>query len=236
VIVKPSKKGIKTFLAGIREVIRGQGGNGTAGELIRALNAKIKGWTMYHRHACSKRTVGYVDNRIFHMLWRWCRRRHRQKSAKWIKEKYFKRFGGRDWVFTRAIKDGQGKARPICLLEAERVSIRRHVKIRGEANPYDPAWERYFEERLFRKMQATLAGRERIAYLWREQGGRCGGCGQLLQEEEEWQVHHRIRRVDGGEDGLDNLELLHANCHRQIHSQEFGTGSDRVSREAFVKA
>src|SRR6185436_17247679 len=100
VLLKPSKKSVKTFLAGVREVIRGQGGHGTAGELIRALNAKIKGWTMYQRHACSKRTIGYVDHRIFDMLWRWCRRRHRQKSAKWIKEKYFKRFGNRDWVFT----------------------------------------------------------------------------------------------------------------------------------------
>src|SRR5262245_8377965 len=236
VLVKPSKRSTKTFLAGIREAIREQGGHGTAGELIRSLNAKIKGWTMYHRHACSKRTFGYVDYRIFRMLWRWCRRRHRQKSARWIKEKYFKRFGNRDWVFTGTIRDGRGKTHPICLMEAGRVRIRRHVKIRGEANPYDPEWEPYFEERLFQRMQATLAGREQIAYLWRGQGGRCGGCGQLLQEEEEWQIHHRVRRVDGGEDGLDNLELLHANCHRQIHSRESGTGPDRVSREAFVRA
>ena len=236
VLVKPSKKSIKTFLAGIREVIQGQGGNSTAGELIRTLNPKIKGWTMYHRHACSKRTFGYVDTRIGGMLWRWCRKRHRQKSWKWIKEKYFKRFGNRGRVFTGTIRDGQGKTHPICLMEAGRVSIQRHVKVRGEANPYDPAWERYFEGRLFQRMQATLAGRAQIAYLWKKQGGRCGGCGQLLQEEEEWQVHHRVRRVDGGEDGLDNLELLHANCHRQIHSRESGTGSDRVSREAFEKA
>jgi RNA-directed DNA polymerase len=235
VLVKPSKKSVKAFLAGIREVIREQGGRGTAGELIRALNQKIKGWTMYHRHACSKRTFGYVDNRIFGMLWRWCRRRHRRKPRKWIKERYFKHFGARDWVFTGTTRDGEGRAHPICLLQAGRVAIRRHVKVRGDANPYDPAWGQYFEERLFRRMQATLAGRARIAYLWREQGGRCGGCGQPLQEEE-WQIHHRVRRVDGGEDGLDNLELLHGNCHRQIHSREAGTGSDRVSREAFEKA
>jgi len=236
VLVKPSKKSIKTFLAGIREVIREQGGHSTAGELIRTLNAKIKGWTMYHRHACSKRTFGYVDTRIFRMLWRWCCKRHRQKSRKWIKEKYFKRFGDRDWVFTGTIRDDRGKVLPVCLLEAGRVSIRRHVKVKGDANPYDPEWELYFEQRLLQKMQATLAGRGQIAYLWREQGGRCGGCGQLLQEEQEWQIHHRVRRVDGGDDGLDNLELLHANCHRQKHSRESAAGSDRVSREAFVKA
>jgi RNA-directed DNA polymerase len=236
VLPKPSKKSVQTLLAKVREVIDGQGGRGTAGGLIQALNAKIKGWTMYHRHACSKRTFARVDDRIFHMVWRWCRRRHRQRPAKWVKKRYFKRFGGRDWVFTGSLKDGQGRTLPICLLEAGRVSIRRHVKVRGDANPYDPAWELYLEERLFQKMQATLAGRGRIAYLWKEQQGRCGGCGQPLQEEQEWQVHHRVRRTQGGSDGLDNLELLHANCHRQKHSKAFGNGSSCVSREAFAEA
>src|SRR5262249_26112542 len=37
VLVKPSKRSIKTFLAGIGEAIREQGGHGTAGELIRSL-------------------------------------------------------------------------------------------------------------------------------------------------------------------------------------------------------
>ena len=63
----------------------------TAGELIRRLNQQIKGWTMYHRYAVSKRIFVRVDDRIFRKLWRWCRRRHRQKSWKWIKKKYFQR-------------------------------------------------------------------------------------------------------------------------------------------------
>jgi RNA-directed DNA polymerase len=236
VIVKPSKKSVKTLLAEVREVFRGQGGHSTAGELIKALNAKIKGWTLYHRHACSKRTFKRVDNRIFRMLWRWCRRRHSQKSRKWIKEKYFKRFGERDWVFTGAIRDSKGGTHPICLLEAARVPIVRQVKVRGDANPYDPAWEAYFEERLYRRMQSTLAGRGRLEYLWLEQHGRCPVCGQSLQEEEEWHLHHKVRRSHGGDDGLDNLELLHGNCHRQLHSTEVGTEADCVPRGALEKA
>jgi RNA-directed DNA polymerase len=236
VLVKPSKRSVKAFLAKIREVFREQGGCCTAGELIRTLNAKIKGWTMYHRHACSKCTFSYVDRRIFRLLWRWCCRRHRGKSRRWIKEKYFKRFGKRNWVFTGSLRDGKGKSHPICLMEAAGVRIVRQVQIRGDANPYDPAWEGYFEKRLFRKMQSTLAGRERIYCLWREQQGRCPMCGQLMQEEESWHVHHRVKRSQGGDNGLDNLELLHANCHRQRHSQEAGTEADRVSQEALAEA
>ena len=68
--------------------------------MIRRLNQQIKGWTMYHRYAASKRTFTYVDHRIFQMVWRWCRRRHPKKSRKWIKKKYFRQDGHRHWVFT----------------------------------------------------------------------------------------------------------------------------------------
>ncbi len=236
VLLKPSKRNVRTFLSGIREVIAEQGGRGTAGDLIRTLNSKTKGWATYHRHACSKRTFASVDDRIFHGLWRWCRRRHPGKSKKWIKAKYFQRIGDRDWVFTGTLTDGNGRAHPIHLRKASRVRIVRHVKIRGNANPYDPGWELYFEERLSRKMQSNLEGRARIGYLWKRQQGRCPMCGQLLQEDEEKQVHHRVMRCRGGSDRLDNLELLHANCHRQRHSKDRETEPSRVSREASRKA
>ena len=45
-------------------------------------------------------------------------------------------------------------------------------------------------------------------------------CGQALRlAEETWHIHHRIWRSLGGSDTADNLELLHANCHRQVHAK-----------------
>ena len=99
VLIKPSKRSVKTFLAKIQETIDNSG-DMTAGDLIRRLNQQIKGWTMYHRYAVSKRIFAAVDNRIFWKLKRWCHRRHRQKSWKWIKKKYFQQVGHRNWVFT----------------------------------------------------------------------------------------------------------------------------------------
>jgi RNA-directed DNA polymerase len=61
-------------------------------------------------------------------------------------------------------------------------------------------------------------------------------CGQLMREDEQWQVHHRVKRSEGGGDELDNLELLHANCHRQLHSQEVGEEPCCVSQEALTEA
>ena len=219
VLLKPSKRSIKTFLAKIRETIDNSGSM-TAGEMIRRLNQQIKGWTMYHRRAASKRTFTQADRRIWRMVWHWCRRRHPRKSMKWIKEKYFTRVGDKDWVFTGMLRDNKGQGWRIELMEAAKVRIVRQVKIRSEVNPYDPSWELYLEARMVWKLEQTFAGRGRIEYLWKEQQGRCLVCGQALRvEEEAWHIHHRIWRSLGGSDSPDNLELLHANCHRQIHAR-----------------
>ena len=142
VLTKPSKQSVKTFLTKIQETIDNSGSQ-TAGEMIRRLNQQIKGWTMYHRYAASKRTFTDVDHRIFRMVWRWCRRRHRNKSRKWIKEKYFQRDDHRHWVFTGTLRDQKGQGWPIQLMEAAKVRIIRYVKIRSDVNPYDPKWELY---------------------------------------------------------------------------------------------
>jgi RNA-directed DNA polymerase len=86
------------------------------------------------------------------------------------------------------------------------------------ANPYDPAWELYFEERHTRQMLESLTGQGTSRYLWLEQEGKCLVCGQPLTEEREWQHHHLLWRVHGGRDTIDNLVLLHKNCHNQVHS------------------
>jgi len=220
VLTKPSKRSVKTFLAKIQETIDNSGSM-TAGDLILRLNQQIKGWTMYHRYVTSKRTFAAADDRIFWKLKRWCHRRHPQKSWKWIKKKYFQQVGHRNWVFTGTIRDSTGKGRPIQLMNAVGVKILRWVKIRSAANPYDPEWELYWEERLAWKLSHTLAGRGRIEYLWKEQQGRCVVCGQTLHAEERpWHIHHRVWRSHGGQETCDNLEVLHANCHRQVHSKK----------------
>ena len=130
VLTKPSSQNVKTFLSKIQETIDSSGSL-TAGEMIRRLNQQIKGWTMYHRYAASKRTFMYVDHRIFQMVWRWCRRRHPKKSRKWIKKKYFPRDGHRHWVFTGTLWNQKGQGRPIQLMAAAKVRIIRYVKIRS---------------------------------------------------------------------------------------------------------
>ncbi len=53
-------------------------------------------------------------------------------------------------------KDGQAEPRTanrfgLRLVYAGETKIRRHVKIRRDANPFDPQWQPYFAERAFHK-------------------------------------------------------------------------------------
>jgi len=218
VLLRPSKRSVKTFLGKIRATLD-RSGHQTAGQLIQRLNQQIKGWAMYHRSAASKRTFAYVDDRIYQMLRRWCRKRHPDKGLKWIKKKYFKSNGHRHWAFSGMVSDAQGQQSPVTLMKAQDVPIRRHVLIRTALNPYDPSWEGYLETRLRWRMEQTLAGRTILQGLWRGQEGKCGHCNEaLLPERSAWELHHRTPRSKGGSKEWWNLELVHRNCHRQIHA------------------
>ncbi len=143
-LIKPSKKNVKRFLAGIRETIKAALGK-SAADLINELNPKIRGWANYHRHVVSKRTFDRVDHLIFYKLWQWARRRHPKKDPSWLKRRYFERYQGRDWIFFGETCDEEGQPQKSRLLFASRIPIKRHVKVKSGANPYDPACETYFE-------------------------------------------------------------------------------------------
>jgi len=218
ILLKPSRKNVQAFLAKVDKILEQDGGHLPAGELILRLNPLVRGWALYHRHAASARTFARVDRLIEDKLWRWARRRHRHQSAAWLKAQYFRRAGG-GRTFHGLVTDPNGGVHPVFLFWTSAVGIRRHVKIRRDANPYDPSWELYFEERLTAQMANNRMGRGTARYLWLEQDGKCLVCGQPLKPEEGWQLHHLLWRSHGGDDTVDNLVLLHPNCHRQVHSQ-----------------
>jgi RNA-directed DNA polymerase len=228
-LIKPAKKNIKNFLEGIREVVR-RAAPQTAAELIQQLNPKVRGWANYHRHVVSKRIFSRVDCLIFDAVWQWARRRHNRKSRRWIKRKYFRRRRGRDWWFFGESKDKDGKACKAWLYYAAYTPIRRHIKVRSEANPYDLCWEEYFERREGVKMLSNLRGIRQLRYLWREQKGLCPVCSQKITKLTGWHNHHLVYRVMGGSDSAENRVLLHPECHRSVHSQKLFVEKPRPAK------
>ena len=218
-MIKPSKKNVKIFLENIREMVK-ENKQATQENLIRLLNPKIRGWANYHKSAVAKATFAKVDHEIWKALWQLAKRRHPHKTAPWIKERYFLASGNRDWIFAAKVKASDEKPKQVRLVLATDTKIRRHVKIRGEANPFDPKMESYFEGRLGWKMMENLNGRGRLRNLWWNQEGNCPNCDQKITEDTGWNVHHILPKSEGGKDNVSNLVLVHPNCHRQIHCRK----------------
>jgi RNA-directed DNA polymerase len=228
-LITPARKSVKTLLDAVRALVRANR-QAKTGNLISQLNRLLRGWTAYHRHVVSKETFAAVDAAVFKAIWHWAKRRHPHKSAGWVRAHYFRTQGRRRWVFTGEVATGAGRTRPLRLFSALRVPIIRHVKVRAEANPYDPAWECYFEERLGVTMRQALARERRYGVLWNEQDGHCPVCHQPITPQTGWHLHHLVWRVRGGSDRADNQVLLHPNCHRQVHSQGLTVVKPRPAR------
>jgi RNA-directed DNA polymerase len=226
-LIKPSKKNIKTFLAGIRATIKAGLGM-SAADLIDQLNPKIRGWVNYHRHVVSKRTFSHVDHSIFHSLRQWARRRHPKKSSAWLREKYYERSRRHNRCFFGERYDDEGQPRKVWLYRAKSTPIKRHIKVKGEANPYDPVYETYFEDREGSHMLDTFRGTLTLRFLWKEQRGLCAVCYTKITRITGWRVHHCVPLVKGGSKSAENRALLHPECHDRVHRQRLSVSKPRL--------
>jgi RNA-directed DNA polymerase len=205
-------------------------------QLVGRLNPIITGWANYHRPWMSKTTFQRVDHETNRQVWRWARRKHPTKSCDWITKKYFSTSATRRGQFGAMRTQPDGKKQTIRLAKAQATPIRRHGKIRQAANPYDPAWETYFEARSGHSMEEALQGRRKLEQLWMEQHGRCPRCDQQFAKATGWNLHHLHWRVKGGTEASANLVLLHPNCHCQVHSRGITVVKPRPMKRALAKA
>ena len=143
-LIKPARNNVKAFLVKVRETIR----KFTAkkpGDMIRNLNPMIRGWANYHRHIVASNTFKEVDNQIYCYLWDWAKRRHQDKGKRWLLRKYW-RNGSCVSTFSTVEETPEAKRR-VELIRASQITIRRHIKVRSESNPFDPKDADYFEKR-----------------------------------------------------------------------------------------
>ena len=156
-LTKPSKESIKRFLGDIRETIKANR-NAKTEILINLLNPKIRGWGNYFRHSASKATYSYIDSHIYNALWQWAKRRHPNKSVRWVRKKYFRSQGMRHWIFYAKVQSEEKKLSNLDLFYMSTIPIKRHVKIRSIATPYDPAFNEYFKERGEKRLKVEELG------------------------------------------------------------------------------
>jgi RNA-directed DNA polymerase len=143
-LIKPTAQSIRSVRDKVRECIRTCRGQ-TAATLIRKLNPILRGWANYHRHGVSKEIFGHIGYSVLRMLWRWIRRQHPNQSRGWIKRRYFS--ASSTGAFSVWIQNRKGEKRVLSLYQLAKTVIERHIKVRADANPYDPEYTEYFEKR-----------------------------------------------------------------------------------------
>ena len=123
--------------------------------LIKALNQTLQGWGNYHRHVVASEAFSQIDTHVYEQLWRMIRRRHPNKSKKWLVRKYWT-VGGTN-TFSIRCKTRTGP-RTYRVVRLSSIGIRRHIKIRASANPYTREDAAYFWQRRNVKESRFLPG------------------------------------------------------------------------------
>jgi RNA-directed DNA polymerase len=142
--IAPAQRGVHALLRKIGELLRRSLSTPIEG-LIKKLNAMLRGWALYHRHVCASAAFGRVDTYVYEQLWRFLQRRHPNKRKGWLIRKYWTD-PRRPHVLTVRSKY-KTKTFILSVLRVTSIGIKRHIKIRAEANPYDPAYTEYFRQR-----------------------------------------------------------------------------------------
>lgn len=221
-IITPSAKKLKIHYDKIAEVIESHKALPQAA-LIAHLNPIIRGWANYYSTVVSKVAYKELDNLVYQKLVAWAKHRHPNKSGKWVSNRYWHSVGGDNWVFST--KNGNNFLR---LIDHTETPIVRHVKVKGEASPFDGNLV-YWSSRMGKNPELP----PKVTKLLKKQKGKCAHCGLLFRESDVMEVDHIIPTSIGGKDCYDNWQLLHRHCHdtKTTNDGSIGTQSGCNSTE-----
>jgi RNA-directed DNA polymerase len=214
----PQKVKVLAFLQRIRDWLK-QNKHTSQQTVIKYLNPILRGFGNYYRFGSSKQVFGYIDHKVWKMLWRWCLRRHPDKGKRWVMKKYFRTHYRRKWTFAVDAADRRGKKKVLCLYRVKDIPILRHVKIKGTASPDDSTLTKYWKDRLTTYGKTYWTKGSKYYEVAENQEWKCTICNEHLFNGEELQTHHIIKVKDGGTDEVDNLVHLHKTCHKQVHGK-----------------
>ena len=83
----PSKKALASITAKVR-ALTNRARHRTLADLLRQLNAALRGWCNYFRHGVSSATFGYLGAFAWQRVTRWLRKRHPRITWKQLRRRY----------------------------------------------------------------------------------------------------------------------------------------------------
>lgn len=87
-------------------------------------------------------------------------------------------------------------------------------------NPYDLSNREYYEKRRVEFTAEMMDTQSHQLKLFKKQKGFCPKCAGPIEENDKLEVHHKVPLKDGGKNTVKNLQLIHYECHKHIHSNK----------------
>lgn len=156
-ITIPAKDKVKTFKEKVKNIIEEYRGQKTE-EMIERLNPIIRGWANYHRFIQAGTEFNRLGGIIREALFTWAKRRHGRKTPKWIMNHYWNI--SRDKLhFSCVVKTDDNKSEVLQLLNPSDIRLARYIKVKGQADPFNPEYQEYFRYRQSAANMSLLDGR-----------------------------------------------------------------------------
>jgi len=199
--IEPSQTSIQSIKNKVKAICKSSG-QLTQAQMIDRLNPVLRGWGNYHRHIICGETYSKINSYVWFRLMRWGKRRHPEKSGIWIAKRYFGHAKGSTWAF-------MDKATGKTLIRLNNdINTFRHIKILGEANPFDAQWNGYFHNR--EKLIKMKSVSHYIGKVSKQQDGKCPHCKEVIQAEDKHHLHY----IDGDKTHtrVKNVLMIHKTC------------------------
>jgi RNA-directed DNA polymerase len=87
-VTYPSKKSLEAVKREVKSLTTCWTRNLSLRVLLIRLNPVLRGWSTYFRYDASKRTLAYVDHFAWWRVFRWLRKKHPQRSVKYLRRRY----------------------------------------------------------------------------------------------------------------------------------------------------
>ena len=100
VILQINRANIKAHKFELKRLLK-LSGHQPIDKVIDRLNKKILYWQYYYSSAINSYQIwSELNSYLFWRIWKWCRKRHKNKGSKWIYQKYWIKNKSQNWVFS----------------------------------------------------------------------------------------------------------------------------------------
>lgn len=222
--IKPSQKSLDNVKSKLKSIFLRHNGK-SVDSLINEANEIIRGYGRSKNAWQTWVDFKKLDNYLYLLQRRWMTRAHPSKGTDWCIKKYYSLSRKPEkgifdkWTFTSPTGRPMLKFRLFHRSKTMSSKVIEYVPVSGLMCIDDKEARQYFMERkalLFERNFLPVLNKRHFS-LYKQQSGNCLVCGEEIFNGEPLNIYHILEKFKGGDDVLNNMVLLHRECHYKVH-------------------